>query len=101
MVALDFRAPCAKSANSSRQSLQIDRGGRQVSLDFHVAEASPDGARKSVPCLGLTVKALRAPAMTLIDPEVFCGPALTTAASAEQSGIMIADNNSFIDSPLR
>ena len=31
--------------------------------------------------------------MTLIEPKVFCGPALTTAAGAEQSGIMIADDD--------
>jgi hypothetical protein len=86
-----------KCKNSRRQPLQIDRGGRQICLDFHVGEAAPDGACKSVPCLGFAVKALRAPAMTLIEPKVLCGPALTTAASAEQSGIMIADDNSFID----
>jgi hypothetical protein len=86
-----------KCKNSRRQPLQIDRGGRQISLDFHVGEAAPDAARKSVPCLGLAVKALRAPAMTLIEPKVFCGPALTAAASAERSGIMIANDNSFID----
>ena len=35
--------------------------------------------------------------MTLIKAEVFCGPALTTAASAEQSGTMVADDNSLIE----
>jgi hypothetical protein len=47
-----------KCKNSGREPLQIDSGGRQISLDFHVGEAAPDGARKSAPCLGLAVKAL-------------------------------------------
>jgi hypothetical protein len=47
------------------------------------------------------MKALRAPPMPSIEPLVFCGPAITTAASAEQSGIMIADDNRLIDPPLR
>jgi hypothetical protein len=92
----------AKNARTGgRQPLQIDRGGRQISLDFHISETAPDGARQSVPCLGLAAKAFRAPAMTLIEPKVFCGPALTTAAGAEQSGIMIADDDRLIDSSLR
>ena len=56
--------------------------GRQISLDFHVGEAAPDGARKSVPCLGLAVEALRAPAMPSIEALIFYRPALTPAARA-------------------
>jgi len=46
-----------KCKEGCRQPLEIDRGGCQISLDFRVGEAAPDGARKSVPCLGLAVKA--------------------------------------------
>jgi hypothetical protein len=49
------RKKCKKGC---RQPLEIERGGCQISLDFRVGEAAPDGARKSVPCLGLAVKAL-------------------------------------------
>jgi hypothetical protein len=51
--------PAPKKRNSStRQSLKIDGGGRQVGLDFHVGEAASDGAREPMPCLGLAMKAL-------------------------------------------
>ena len=41
---------------------------------------------KSLPTLGLAMEALWSPAMALIEPLVFFGSALTTAAGAEQSG---------------
>jgi hypothetical protein len=39
--------------------------------------------------------------MALIEPPVFFGPTLTTATGAEQSGIIITDDNGLIDPPLR
>ena len=46
------------------------------------------------------MKALRAPTVTLIQPLIFRGPAVTSAARAEQGGIMIADNNGLFDPTL-
>jgi hypothetical protein len=47
------------------------------------------------------MKALRAPAMTLIEPPLFYAPSLATASGTQQGRIVINDNNGFIDPPLR
>jgi hypothetical protein len=39
--------------------------------------------------------------MALIESSIFIGPAVTTATGAEQSGIIITDDNGLIDPPLR
>jgi hypothetical protein len=38
--------------------------------------------------------------MPSIELLIFCGPALTPAARAKQGGIMLADNNGLVDTPL-
>jgi hypothetical protein len=47
-----------KRKESGRQPFEVDCSGGQISLDFHVGEAAPDGAREPMPGLGFAMKAL-------------------------------------------
>jgi hypothetical protein len=53
-----------------------------------------------MPSLGLAMEALRSPAMALIEPSVFLGPTVTTATGPEQGGIIMTDDDGFINPSL-
>lgn len=61
------REPGDGGRNGGSEPLEVDCRRSQESLDAHVVEAPPNGARKTVPGLGLAVDALDAPAVTLIE----------------------------------
>src|SRR5215471_4711298 len=86
---------------SGCQPLQIDGCGGQIGLNAHVREAAPDSAGESMPGLCLAMEAFRPPTMPLIEPSILLSPSLTTASRPEQSGIVVADHDGFVHSPLR
>jgi len=90
-----------KRKESGSQPLEVDGGRCQVGLDLHIGEATADGAREPVPGLGFAVEAFRTPAMALVEPSILCAPLLATAAGAEQSGIIVTDNDCLVDPSLR
>ncbi len=47
-----------KRKEIGRQPPEVDCRGGQISLDLHVGEAAPDGAREPMPSLGFAMKAL-------------------------------------------
>ena len=76
--ATDGLVMAANSANkmaAASQPLQVHDGGDEVGLDAHVGEAAPDGARQSVPCLGLAVDAFDAHAVAAVEPTLALTPA--------------------------
>jgi hypothetical protein len=38
--------------------------------------------------------------MALVQPSILCVPSLATAASAEQRGIIVTNNDCFVNSPF-
>ena len=90
-----------KRKESGCQPLEVYGGCRQVGLDLHVGEAATYSARKSMPCFGLAVEAFRTPTMALIEPSILFAPSLAAAAGAEQSRVVVANNNCLVDPPLR
>ena len=83
------------------EPLEIDRSGRQVDLDIHVVEATPDGACEPVPRLGLSVEAFRTPTMTLVQSLFPLGPVCASATGAEQRRIVVSDHHRLGDARLR
>ena len=90
-----------KRKKSGRQPLKVDGRRRQIGLDLHVGEAAPNGAREPVPSLGLTVEAFGAPAVTSVEPPILFGPSFATTTSPQQSRIVIAEHDRFVDASLR
>src|SRR6188768_2140353 len=39
--------------------------------------------------------------MALVEPSIICAPSLATPASAQQGGIIVADNDCLVNSSLR
>ena len=70
-------------------------------MNAHVREAAPDSAGESMPGLCLAMEAFRPPTMPLIEPSILLVPSLTAASRPEQSGIVVADHDGFVHSPLR
>ncbi len=86
---------------SGGEPLEVDCRSREVGLDLHVVETTSDGAAQPVPSLGLPVKALRTPTMTLVESLVSFGPARTSPTGAEQCRIVMSDHHRLVDAPLR
>src|SRR5215207_6326926 len=50
-----------KRKKGDGEPLEIDGGGGQVGLDFHIGQASPYSACQSMPCLGFAVEPFGTP----------------------------------------
>ena len=80
-------------AKSGREPLQVDRGGGQVGLDPHVAQAAPHGAAQPVPSLGLSVEPFRSPAVAPVEPPVLFAPSEPPPPGAQQRRMVGADHH--------
>jgi hypothetical protein len=67
----------------------------------HVRQPAPDSAGKSTPEFCFAIEASRPPTVPLIEPSILLAPSITTASCPEQSGIVVADHDDFVRSPLR
>jgi hypothetical protein len=47
------------------------------------------------------MEAFRPPAVPLIEPSILLAPSITAASCPEQSGVVVADHDGFVRSPLR
>lgn len=82
------REPGDGGRNGGSEPLEVDCRRSQESLDAHVVEAPPNGARKTVPGLGLAVDALDAPAVTLIEAFLPPSPLEPLASSPQQRRVV-------------
>ena len=84
-----------------REPLEVNRGGGQEGLDAHILQATTNGAGEPMPCLGLTMVALRPPAVTLVEAPILVGPSLASPPRPQQGGIVIAQDDGFVHATLR
>ena len=61
-----------------------------------ILEAAADGAREAVPALCLAVKALRAPAVTLVEPLILHGPTLTAPPGSKERRVIITEYDDLV-----
>ena len=83
------------------RAVDFDGSRRQIGLDLHVGEAAPDGAREPVPSLCFTVEAFGAPAVTPVEPPILFSPSFATATSPQQSRIVMAEHDRFVNASFR
>src|SRR6478609_4900415 len=82
------REPGNGGQKGGSEPLEVDCRCGQESLDAHVVEAAPNGARKTVPGLGLAVDALDAPAMPLIEAFLPLSPLEPLAPGPQQRRVV-------------
>ena len=78
-------------AAQTRRKEPIDEG--EESLDAHVLEPTPDYAGETVPCLCFAMVAFRSPAIGLVKPPVLVRQPLAPPPSAQERGIVVANDN--------
>ena len=81
------------------ETFEIDRHGRQKSLDAHVLQTSADCPCEPVPALRFTVEPLRPPAVALIEANILIGPPIPAPPCPDQGGMVVAHDHRLVHAP--
>jgi hypothetical protein len=87
----DLQKSGSQRKNGSRESFQIDRGGRQEGLNTHVFKSPPDCPGKAVPRLRFAMESFRTPAVAPVKPTLFFAPTLAVPACAQERRVIMDD----------